>query len=72
MKTKLMTLVFMGALALGVVVPTATAASAKGLSGNAHSQSATAVSHSKRLPPGIVSRTSSASRTANSVNGKRK
>jgi len=71
MKSKVMTLAFLGVLALGVVVPNALASS-KSLAGNAHSQSATAVSHSKRLPPGMVSRTSSTSRSANAINGKKK
>lgn len=72
MKSKVMTLAFFGALAVGVMVPSAFASSSKSVAGNAHSQSATAVSQSKRLPPRLVSRTSSASRSPNSVNGKRK
>ena len=72
MKRKAMTLAFMGALALGVMVPTTWAASGKSLSGNAHSQTGSAVSQSKRLPPHPIGRISSASRTPNSVNGKRK
>lgn len=55
MKNKLMTLAFVGAVALSALAPNAVAGT-KAVAGNAHSPSATAVNSAKRLPPQLVSR----------------
>ena len=68
MTSKLMTLAFVGALALSALTPNALARS----KGNAHSPSATAVGRGKRLPPQLVSKTSGAAVGSHAINGKRK
>ena len=69
MNSKMMTLIFAGAMALSAFAPGAFAGT-KG-AGNAHSQSASAVNFTKRLPPQLVQRVASNAHGPNAVIGKR-
>ena len=69
MNSKLMTLAFAGALAMGILAPNALAGSKIG--GNAHTQAGNAATASKRLPPQMAQRVSSTAHGPNAVIGKK-